>query len=212
MFERLLGPLLPDARFATYRVYDGVYPAALTDCEAYIISGSRSSVYDPEPWILRLTAYVRAIYAAERRMIGVCFGHQLLAHALGGRTERAVQGWGVGRHRNEILAAADWMDPAPGEFALYFSHRDQVTALPPGSRLLARNGHCPHAMFELGGRCLGIQGHPEFTAAFARDLLLAKDPPPPAPVIEAALPTYEAPVDAELVAAWMAGFLRTAGR
>ena len=207
MFERLLAPRLPAARFVTYRVHEDEYPAAVTDCDAYIISGSRSSVYEAEPWIVKLAAYVRELYAAERRIVGICFGHQMLAHALGGRTERAHQGWGVGRHRNEVLADADWLQPARADFTLYFSHQDQVTMLPPEGRLIARNGHCPHAVIEVGGRALGIQGHPEFTADFARELLLSKVVQLPAPVLEAALPSYEQTVDADVVAEWMAAFL-----
>ncbi|MBI4694686.1 MAG: GMP synthase [Gammaproteobacteria bacterium] len=207
MFERLLAPQLPAAHFVTYRVHEDEYPGAVTACDAYIISGSRSSVYESEPWIVKLAAYVGELYAAGCPIVGVCFGHQMLAHALGGRTERAQQGWGVGRYHNAILDAPDWMQPAPATFTLYFSHQDQVTALPPEGRLIARNGHCSHAMIEVGGRALGIQGHPEFTADFARELLLAKVVQLPAAVLEAALPGYEQTVDADVVAQWIAAYL-----
>jgi len=212
MFTRLLTAADPNLQTVAYRVYAEEYPSAIDDNDAYVISGSRYSVNDPDPWIQKLEAYVRELYAARKPTVGICFGHQMMARALGGVTEKAPQGWGIGKHVSEIIAARPWMYPPANRYGVFVSHQDQVTALPPQAVCLAANTHCQNSMFVIDDFFLGIQGHPEFTADYARDLATGRPQVYGADTIARALPTYASPVDSALVAQWMLEFLRAAIR
>lgn len=207
MFERLLKAVRPSLGFRSFAVHLGEYPASPAVCDAWIVSGSRRSVYEDEPWIRWLEAFVRDLHAARRRTVGICFGHQMIGRALGGRTEKAAQGWGIGRHSARIVAREPWMQPPLDDYGLFVSHQDQVTALPPGARALATNEHCPYSMFVVDDVLLGIQGHPEFDAAYARDLLSGRETLVGADTVARALPTFDEATDARIVAQWMLGFL-----
>lgn len=206
MFARWLGTVDTGFELSTWPVYQGRLPPGPDACDAWIISGSRAGVYDDHAWIAPLMHFVRTAYAARRPQLGICFGHQLLAHALGGHTERAAGGWGIGNvtvHLRETAAGA-----APREaLSLYVAHQDQVMKLPPGAVWLAHTAHCGHAMFALGGHVLGLQPHPEFTAGFMRELTAEDSFPLAADQRATALASYAAPVDNDLVARWAADFL-----
>lgn len=207
MFERLFTALRPSLALVPYAAFRDEWPANLADCDAWLITGSRHSVYEDEPWIRRLEDLVRTLYAERRRTVGICFGHQAIGRALGGRTAKAVQGWGIGRHTAYIVAREPWMEPFAPTYSLYVSHQDQVTVLPPGARLLARSAHCPHAMFALDDVLLGLQGHPEFEVDYARELVLARADTLGADAIAAALSSLTAPADAALLGQWVLHFL-----
>lgn len=207
MFARLLLEARPSLALVSYAVFDGEYPTHIDDCDGYVISGSRRSVYEPDPWIRRLEAFVRALHAARKRTIGICFGHQMIGLAMGGDSAKAPQGWGIGRHDVEVLARETWMQPPAASYGVFVSHQDQVLALPPGARRLARNEHCPNSMFVLDDVFLGIQGHPEFDAAYARDLVLGREEIFGAATVAKAMPSYDEAVDGGLLAQWMLHFL-----
>ena len=147
----------------------GAYPPA-DRCDSYLITGSRHSVYDGLPWIAELAAFVGRALDAGRPVVGICFGHQLMAHFFGGRTAKA-SGWAVGVHASKLLVDEPWLSPHADGFNLLSSHQDQVTELPPGARLFATNDFCPLAGFTCGDQVLTFQGHPEFRKAYSRDLM-----------------------------------------
>lgn len=207
MFARLLRDIDPTLRFRSYRVFADELPPDADAHACWLISGSRFGVYDPEPWIRHLESFVRSLHAARRPAVGICFGHQMMARALGGVAARAPQGWGIGRHVATVLKTTPWMQPPAAEYGIFHSHQDQVLALPPGAERLASSAHCPNAMFVLDDLFLGIQGHPEFSGAYARDLALGRANVYGEDVLARALPTYAEPVDSALVARWVLGFL-----
>lgn len=207
MFKRLLAASGEHFDLHFYCVYAGEFPDHVDSCDAYIISGSRRSVYEPLPWIARLETFLRALHAARRRTVGICFGHQLIGQAFGGRTEKAAQGWGLGRHTAEVLETMPWMQPPAPRYSLFAVHQDQVTTLPPGAQRLATSSHCANAMFVLDDVMLGVQAHPEFTADYARAITENKQGVAPAAVIEQALPGFAQQVDAGLLARWIVAFL-----
>jgi len=161
MFESLLGHDL-----ISYDAVNGKLPERADECDAWLATGSRHSVYDEAEWISRLLDFVRQVQTAGTAFVGICFGHQLLAHAVGGRTEKASVGWGVG-------AIDTWVEPTSSDELLLYMHQDQVVALPDGATVIGRTEHCPIAMLELGPM-LGIQAHPEFSATYVEALLDAR--------------------------------------
>lgn len=170
MFRGLLA-LEPSITFADYDVQRGCYPDTPAECDAYLITGSRKSVYDDEAWIHRLRDYVVELHQARQKLVGICFGHQMVAEALGGKTEPAKVGWRVGVSPNTVVKQEDFMDPAVDTFNLIFSHKDQVSRLPTGAEILATSPGCPIAMFRLENHILAFQGHPEFCKGYSRALM-----------------------------------------
>ena len=206
MFAAWLRAADADFELVTYDAEAGELPRRIDTCDAWLISGSRAGVYETLHWIPPLTEFVRAAHAAARPILGICFGHQLVAHGLGGRTELAAGGWGIGNIALRLRATSRGAAPRPA-LALHMAHQDQVVALPPGAVWLAEAAHCPHAMFALGSHVLGCQAHPEFTPAFMREMTREESFHLPPDRRAAALDSYERPVDDALVGAWAAAFL-----
>lgn len=171
MFQQLFAKQPMAAEFSVYNVVDGQYPSDDEKFDAYLVTGSKADSFGPEPWIQTLKAYLLDRYQRGHKLLGVCFGHQLLALLLGGHTERAAQGWGVGVHHYRIENQPEWMDPPLETLQLLISHQDQVTKLPENATLLASSDFCPNAAYHIGDQVLCFQGHPEFVADYSRALL-----------------------------------------
>ena len=150
MFAEVLLAVDPGLDLVTYEVVQGVYPAHLDEVDAYIITGSKLSVYDELPWVLRLKEFVVELHEAQKTLIGICFGHQMVAEALGGKTSAANVGWCVGVHRIFPTADAASYGLPGGPINLRANHKDQVTQLPPGGKVLASTEACPIASMGLG--------------------------------------------------------------
>ena len=208
-YIRFLETAHPDFTYTGYNVAQGIFPAAPEENDAYIITGSPNGAYDPDPWIARLGQFIRDGYAGGQKFVGICFGHQMIAQALGGRVQKWPNGWGFGRRTFTINQSKSWMNGRPDHLSLYFAHQDQVTKLPPGAELLASDPFCAIDMYSIDGRILGIQGHPEFTTAIMEDLFtLLKDKIEPAVWDTAVQSTRHGRPDNELVAQWIVNFLQ----
>ena len=157
--------------YAGYEVAQGVLPESPEACDYYVITGSPQGVYDSDPWIEPLMQFIRDGYYAGKKFVGICFGHQVLAEALGGRVRKSEKGWGLGLDSIEIKTTKNWMGDGVDQCSLYFAHQDQVELLPPGAELLAGSIFCPVGMYELNGRVLGIQGHPEFNETIMNSII-----------------------------------------
>jgi len=208
MFQALLEPHVPHLTLDWIDLYHGQVPSAPSTFDAIVCTGSRCSVYEEKDWIQRLKTFVQEVRREDVPFVGVCFGHQMLAEALGGKVERAGYGWGIGVHEMQILRPERWMTPEHTQCSLQYMHADQVQNMPPDSTLLASAAHCPVAMFRVGERMLGIEGHPEFPAAYEEALLRDRREKIGADRVDAALATLRDPTDERLVGAWMANFLR----
>ncbi|MBK1664842.1 glutamine amidotransferase [Rhodospirillum rubrum] len=165
------GAVPPPPTVARFAVIDGEFPDSATRCDAWVVTGSRHSATEEAPWMLRLEALLREAVAAGRPVIGLCFGHQILAKALGGRVEPSPFGWQLGLQDYRVIDAPDWLADLGPTIGLNAIHQDHVSVAPPGASLLATAPHCPNAALVYGKAAISFQGHPEFTRDFERDLL-----------------------------------------
>lgn len=192
--------------FETISVARGAALPAPGAFDAYAITGSSAGAYDSLPWIAPLEAFLRRA-KGRAKLVGICFGHQILAQALGGRVAKAPQGWGLGLHRYGIVGAASWLD-GPSSVTGTASHQDQVIAPPPGSRTLAASAFTPHAILGYGDDALSFQFHPEFAPAFSRALFAQRRAPDLSQAkVEAAIASLDAPHDNARVGGWIDRFL-----
>ena len=171
MFIALLQHSDPNLEYAVYDVELGEYPVDIDEVDAYLITGSKSSVYEDKPWIIELMAFVRELNTRHKKLLGFCFGHQLVAQALGGKTERSSKGWGVGLHTHRFTTVPSWHDQGDVDLNILVSHQDQVVAVPDSARVLAGSEFCENAVCQIGDHILTFQGHPEFVPEYSRELL-----------------------------------------
>ncbi len=203
-FDAMFANWLP-ADWTIYDLQKGEAPQNLNECDAYITTGSKASVYDDEPWIHEFAELTRKIQTRQIPFIGVCFGHQMMGHALGGRTAKSPNGWGIGVHTFRVRQTENWMRPPASTVNLIMSCQDQILDLPPNAKVLAGNDHCPAGIIQIGNM-LGIQGHPEFTPAYAEALLKLRRESIGAAKADAALATLNQPLDGALLAQWVLTF------
>jgi GMP synthase (glutamine-hydrolysing) len=207
MLEQAFAPLHAAITWRVYDVIGGQLPAHIEECDGYLLSGSRHGCGDRLDWMLRLEDFIRALHGGDRALVGLCFGHQLMAQALGGEVQRAATGWGVGIRQYQVLAHAPWMAPALPRFALPVCHQDQVVRLPAGATCLAGSSHCAHFIVTYAPHMLGIQGHPEFEPAFLDALLDTLRGVLPEATRRAALASLDARHDSWSIKHWILQFL-----
>jgi GMP synthase-like glutamine amidotransferase len=171
MFVRLLRAQDASLEFEVYDVERGEYPRDIDEVDGYLITGSKSSVYDDKPWIPPLMEFVRELNARQKKLVGICFGHQLIAQALGGKTEKSARGWGVGLHRHRFTSTPEWHDHKALDLTILVSHQDQVSEKAVGSMVLAGSEFCENAVCQVGKHILTFQGHPEFVPEYSREIM-----------------------------------------
>ena len=170
---------------------------------AYMLTGSPAGVYEPLPWIEPLQEFIRSADGAK--MVGICFGHQIMAEALGGHVEKSDRGWGAGLHRYTVVRAEPWIDTS-GTIAVPASHQDQVVRQPPNTDVVAASDFTPFASLAWRDRpAISFQFHPEFSPAFAKALIEKRYDAVPDP--DAAIASLDAPNDNARVAQWIRNFL-----
>lgn len=202
MFQRLLAG--HGFAFRTYKVVEGEFPASVKDCDGWLITGSRHGTYEDHPWIPPLEQFIRDSFAAHVPMVGICFGHQIIAQAMGGKVERHAGGWAVG--------ATDY-DFGGKKMTLNAWHRDQVTQAPAGAKVLASNDFCQNAALLYDDRAFTVQAHPEFRPEFIDGLMKTRGKGlVPDEVMAEAATRLDAPLQDKTMADQIAAFFKAPRR
>ncbi len=207
MYIKLLQQAGPNLTFTVYDVRHGELPSHLDAADAYIITGSRHGVNDGLSWIAALEELVRSLHARRKKVIGICFGHQLIAKALGGQVIKSPKGWGVGMSLNKITQHKPWMLPSLGDLNLIVSHQDQVVVLPPEAEVLAMSDFCPFYMLQIRDNLFTVQGHPEFSKSYSQALIELRKNKLGKEVAEQGLKSLQQHGDDAVFARWFVNFL-----
>jgi len=190
-----------------YDVRNGRFPVDPTECDGYLVSGSRASVYEDEQWIRDLEGFVRRAVDASVPIFGVCFGLQVMATALGGTVEKSDRGWGVGVHTMTVVERRPWMAPCTDAVSLATSHQDQVVQLPTGATVLGSTDHCVNFLVEFVPGYVGIQGHPEFSAPFMKAIYSDRRDQLGG-LADRAIVSLDSPTDTSVVVDWALAIFR----
>ena len=199
----------PTISLKIFEVVNNEYPEEINECEGYLITGSRESVYDQFKWIDYLKEKLIEMESFKKPVLGICFGHQLIAQVLGGRADEAKVGWTVGNQTYELEKKFPWSENNISSIKLLHSHKDQVTKLPADAQLIASTKKVPIAMFHIGNHILSHQGHPEFTSEYVFDVatkrrkILGEET-----YLEAVNNLQNTSPDNRIVAKWWVDFLR----
>ncbi|MEO1041998.1 MAG: type 1 glutamine amidotransferase [Pseudomonadota bacterium] len=168
MCKALMGRAPDDAD--TFAILDGEFPDDITEYDVFVVTGSKFGVYEDHAWIAPLEELIRQIYDSGKKMVGVCFGHQIIAQALGGEVEKSDKGFGAGAMHYTLQGA----NGQTQDIALYAWHQDQVIRAPAQAETIASSDFCPIAGLRYGDRVLTFQAHPEFTKAYTEELAEAR--------------------------------------
>jgi len=198
LFRRLLGG--EGFTFRNWNVVDMEFPAGPAECDGWLITGSRHGAYEDHPFIPPLSDLIRAIYAAGVPLVGICFGHQIIAQALGGKVEKYPGGWAVGRTEYDFGGQ---------KMALNAWHQDQVVVRPPAAQVCGSNDFCENAALVYDNRIFTVQAHPEFSRPFVADMIEKRGRGiVPDPLLDAAKARVDLPIDDALLARRIGQFFR----
>jgi GMP synthase-like glutamine amidotransferase len=210
MFHRMFAP--EGFAFDTVRLADGQPLPDPASLDAVLVTGSSAGVYDTHyPWMEPLREFIRGAYAARTPMLGICFGHQIMADALGGDVRKSEKGWGLGRHVYGVTTR-----PAPiggdlPEFAIACSHQDQVIVRPADAEVFLSSEFTPNAgLFYRNGAAMSLQPHPEFEDDYTIALAELRRGKAPDPLIETAIASVTRASDSREMAGYLGAFLRDA--
>lgn len=206
MFLDLFNTVGVDWEMTVFSVIDGEYPQDPDAFDAYLITGSKHDAFADDDWIVQLRDYAHRLYDLGKPIVGICFGHQLLAHALGGRAERFHSGWGLGVMQYDVLDEPPFAD-SNRPVSLLVSHRDQVSSLPPKAQPLLTSSFCEHAAFYIPNRVLCFQGHPEFSKDYEEALLPLRENDVTPEQMTAIRASMQDPHEGERIGRWMKRFL-----
>ncbi|KAI8570230.1 hypothetical protein RHMOL_Rhmol01G0018000 [Rhododendron molle] len=166
-------------RWDLFRVVEGKFPEKneLEKYDGFVVSGSPFDAYGNDCWILKLCNLLKTLDAMRKKVLGICFGHQVLCRALGGKVGKASSGWDIGLRKVRIVkdispcAILDDLDDFPPALSIIECHQDEVWEVPVGAEVIAFSDKTGVEMFTFGDHILGIQGHPEYTKDILNNLI-----------------------------------------
>ncbi len=191
-----------------YWAIDNQFPKTTNECDVYLVTGSQFSVNDTFDWVLQLKSLVKNLYLECKPLLGICYGHQMIAAALDGEVKVSDKGWGIGVTEVKIVSDQTRYQQLNGHLKLRVSHKEQIVKLPSNTQRLASNQFCENFMIQTGNCFLGIQGHPEFSRAYAKDLILCRESIIPPSTVKAGIQSLEQAVDNQLIMQIALGFLQ----
>ena len=209
MFEAVFRKCEAEISFQTFDTQLDEYPDDLNEFDAYLITGSKSSVYDKELWIEKLMEFVRKLNKLQKKLIGICFGHQLVAEALGGTVQKSSKGWGVGVHKHTFSEIPEWHDSQSHHFNILVSHQDQIVRNADGVKVLAGSEFCENAVCQLDEHILTFQGHPEFIPDYSREIIGFRREMIGHETSEAGLASLSITPESKRVTQWIINFINT---
>lgn len=207
MIISMFADIASELTFEIFNCTRGEYPDDIHDFDFYITTGSKSSVYENETWIRQLIEFIQHLDRNQKKLIGICFGHQAIARAFNCQVQMSAKGWGVGVASNRILSFPEWMKKSNPQLNIIVSHKDQVMQLTDESQVIAYSDFCPYFMLQWNAHFLSIQGHPEFSTEYSRALMHERKNIIPAERIEEGLHSLDRELDNERFARWVIEFV-----
>jgi GMP synthase-like glutamine amidotransferase len=207
MIQDMFAAVDDSIEFDIFDCRAGQYPDQPDAYDFFITTGSRAGAYEDLPWVKPLIEFIKQLDRKKIKLIGICFGHQVIAEALGGKVEKSDKGWGVGIASNSIVNTPAWMVPAKTELNILVSHQDQVIQLPEQAQVIARTDFCPNFFIQWSEHFISVQGHPEWQPEYSKALMNYRKNIIPHDTIEAAMQTLQTPADNRLFTQWMLNFI-----
>jgi len=209
MFHRMFAP--EDLTFETVRLADGQSLPDPQTLDAVLVTGSSAGVYDTHySWMEPLRQFIRRAYAAKTPMLGICFGHQIMADALGGDVRKSEKGWGLGRHVYGVTTRPSHIGGDLPEFAIACSHQDQVIAAPTEAEVFLSSEFTPNAgLVYRNGAAMSLQAHPEFEDDYTIALAEMRRGKTTDDVIDTAIASVSRPSDSREMAGYLGAFLKS---
>jgi len=209
MFERWLRPFLPEARFSSVDVSRGGHLPDPASIDGALLAGSRHGVYEDHPWLMSYRDFLLDMRQLGKPVGGVCFGHQIMAQAYGGKVAKSAQGWQIGRLAHTITDQGRALITDRGSVTALSFHQDQIVTPPPGARVVLGNERSPFGGLLYDFPALSVQFHPEFETAYVAALLdRFQGFRLPESVVVASREGLEGPLDNAVIAETFAGFYR----
>ena len=171
MIKRMFESAGTDLEYRIFDAQQAKYPHNLDAYDFYITTGSKAGAYQDIPWIKQLIRFVQRLDNQRKKLIGICFGHQIIAMARQGLVEKSPKGWGVGVASNRVIAHPKWMKEPADELNIIVSHQDQISRLADDAQVIASSDFCPYFVVQWGDHFLSIQGHPEWLPDYSRTLM-----------------------------------------
>lgn len=211
MFERMFDGVSDQFSYEMITCYDGHDLPDPSTLDGIVLTGSAAGVYDDLNWLEPLRNFIRSAYSAKTPMLGICFGHQIMADALGGDVRKSEKGWGLGRHVYDVVGRPGFMTEAPDRVAVSCSHQDQVIVPPSEADVILRSDFTPNAgLAYKSGKALSFQPHPEFLDDYALALAEMRRGKAPDAVVNGAVGSFGTASDSDKVAGYIGDFFRTA--
>ena len=211
MFERMFDAAGFRFQFETVPVFEGAPMPDASALSGVVITGSAAGVYEDHAWLAPLRSFIRAAYEARTPMLGICFGHQIMADAWGGDVRKSEKGWGLGRHVYGVRQRPGFMEGAPDALAVACSHQDQVIVAPAEAEVILASDFTPNAgLAYRNGAAISFQPHPEFEDSYALALAELRRGKAPDPVVDAAVASVSRASDSGTLARYIGAFFEEA--
>lgn len=211
-FENMFSKVNSDFTFAPVEMFAGASFPEISELEAVVITGSAFGAYDSPPWMEPLRKFIRAAYAENIPMLGICFGHQIMADALGGKVVKSEKGWSIGRHVYRLKDCPECFMDGRGEMAIAASHQDQVVVPPKDASVFLSSDFTPNAgLIYNNGVTMSMQPHPEFEISYSEAICnLRRNNPLDDAQVDKAISSLELPLDNDFVASALSKFFLSA--